>query len=106
VAVEVVLHALFAAGDLQKLAVQLDAPLRFDAGFGKRAIERDAMSVTLGVDEHTVAIEDQCLHESERCQATFDSSSLPRFLPPNWAIFSLNSCFSASYWAVSTRSGS
>ncbi len=107
--VEVVRHALLAARDLEQLAVEIDVPLRVDPGGLERAVERDAMAVPLGVDEHTVAVEDQRLHlrsRRTRGQATFDSSSLPRFAPPNCVIFSLNSCFSASYWAPSTFSGS
>src|SRR4030095_11396672 len=62
VLVEIVRHALFAAGDLEQLAVELYVPLGVDTGRGERAVERDAMAVALGVDEHTVAVEDQSLH--------------------------------------------
>ena len=41
--VEVVRHALFAAGDLQQLAVELDVPFGVDAGLRECAVERDAM---------------------------------------------------------------
>src|SRR5688572_28621324 len=62
VPVEVVRHALLATRDLEQLAVELDVPFGVDAGRSERAVERDAMAVALGVDEHTVAVEDQGLH--------------------------------------------
>ena len=60
--VEVVRHPLLTARDLEQLAVEVDVPLGVDAGCRERAVERDTMAVSLGVDEHTVAIEDQGLH--------------------------------------------
>lgn len=62
VVVEVVLHALFAAGNRQKFSVQFDAPLRRKSFFCKRFIESDSVPVPFGVGKNSVAIENNGFH--------------------------------------------
>src|SRR5690606_5157195 len=104
--VEVRTHPLLAAGDLEQLAVEIDVPRDVEPDLGESAVERDAMTVALRIDEDPVAVEDQSFHHVGFAHATFASTSPARFVPPNCAIFSLKSAFSASNWAPSTRSGS
>src|SRR5690606_21391404 len=104
--VEVRAHPLLAASDLEQLAIEIDVPRDVETALGESAVERDAMAVALRVDEDSVAVEDQSFHHVGFAQATFARTSPARFVPPNCAIFSLKSAFSASNWAPSTRSGS
>src|SRR5690606_3667120 len=97
-------HALLAAGDLEQLAVELDVPGDIEPDVGEGTVERDAVAVALGVDENSVAVENQSLHDAAFAHATFARTSPARFEPPNCAIFSLKSAFNASNCAPSTRS--
>src|SRR5690606_40383732 len=66
VLVEVGPHALLAPGNEQQLAVEIDIPLGINAELGEGLVEAHAMAVTLGVDEHAVAIEYQRLDHPSR----------------------------------------
>jgi len=51
---------LAAAGDLQQVAVDVLVPAPGQPCVVERAVERDAMAVTLGVGQRAVDVEDQC----------------------------------------------
>src|SRR5690606_30972458 len=59
---EVGANALLAAGDLQQLAVKLDVPESVETEFREGPIEGDALTVSLGIHQHAVAIENERLH--------------------------------------------
>jgi hypothetical protein len=95
--VEISAHALLAAGHQQQLGVEFDAPLRIDAHGCERPVEAHAVAVALGIHEHAVTVENDCLegHGSRGPQAALARTSVARFVPPNSAIFDLNSALQA-----------
>ena len=53
-----VAQALLAAGDVEQAPVRAHVPVPAQAGLGERAVERDAVSVALGLGERAVDVED------------------------------------------------
>ena len=61
VALHIMMHAFLATGHRQQLAVQADIPLPVKSRLGESPIEGQPVSVTLGIGQCPVNIENQCL---------------------------------------------
>lgn len=58
---EILVHALLAPSDLEQVAVQVDVPFVLEALAGEGLVEGNAVPVLLGIDEDSVAIEQESL---------------------------------------------
>ena len=57
---QVVAHALLAAGDGEELAVEIHIPMPVQAGLGEGGIEGRPVTVTLGIGQGSIDIEQEC----------------------------------------------
>ena len=57
---QVVLHALLAARHLEQLVVVVHVPIEIVAEFLEGHVEGHAVTVALGVDDHSVLVEKYC----------------------------------------------